>query len=444
MTVEQPQEIAHIWFVNGTDDFPIDVYANDMDEPLMSDASPLEVGAVYEVDGSDGRAFGSYKFDVREKDETAGPPLASATVDMQQGCSYSAAFHVDGAGGYALSVYANDFTAAANTHLEIRHAGHAPRIDWQIRPRDGADDRIQADSRSGSLQRSQWQRATEMLPNDYLLEVGVDGTLMAFLPDLQLEQEKKMVVYYVGTPLPAQMQSNELRAYLITQDFRIDTGTLGEAKVSEPAPPLNGDEDGDAGKVESEEDSKVVFDGRAIETFEASPAGAEIRATDPSGKVTKLALDRVEPAAAGISIPAEGVTPSPRKGAAAVAQIAVAADVPAGQYSVWVAAFTGGKKPAAACKVPVTVKPMTVQRLCERIAGFRVVGDVQTKFAVELTKMLDSAEADFADGRLDHGRDMLTRFLERVEDGSGGPLTEPAAAALARETRALQSALGCA
>jgi hypothetical protein len=440
MTVEQPEQIAHVYFVNATDAFGIDIYANGAPEPSMTDASPLELGGLFEVDGGDGRPFGDYTFEVREKDQDTGPVLAKASVKLTAGASYSAVFHYDAERDYALSLYADDFSASGNTRLEVRHVGAAETIDWTIQPRDGADPRVPAESRAGRLGRGQWQQATEVPPNAYRVEVKVGETLMAYLEDLTLEQEKAMVVYYVGTPHPQSMQTGELRKYLLHEDYRVATGPVGEARVTEPMQPLNGPAPVDAHAPVSE--GPMVFDCAAVETYATNPVEREVRAHDPGGKVTQLTLVGALPGGGTVAIVDGSVQPAAEAGADARALLSIGADVPVGEHALRIKA-TSDSGGAGTCALPVTVKPVTLERLCERIGGFRVLGEIQARTARELDRMLTAAGQAFAAGDLAGGRATLESFVARLEAGKGGAIAETAAAALTREAKSLSASIAC-
>jgi hypothetical protein len=493
MTVEKQDNTAHVWFLNGTDDFAIEIYANGATEPSMSDINPLELGTLFEIDDSDGRLFGTYHFAVREKDHSSGPVLAEASVDLAAGTSYAANFHVADDGGYQLSIYENDFSPSAETRLELRHAGRAPRIDWRIQPKDGPATPDSNAVRAGALKRGQWQQCTEMPADAYLLEALVDGVVVAFLPDIQLEPEKKMVATFVGTPQPACMQSNELRIYWLTQDFQVETGAAGPAVVTPARPPLNaGGRTAKAAvrtppgqlaarKAGTETSGAAVHrgvdpatglatpasytavcplpeqplaeagtvppgnaqpgDGPEIVTVEASPAMRDVRVGDPKARLTAIAIERIEPDTKGIRIAKGSVRPSPAAGEPAVATLAIAGDVAPGTYRVLLKGRKRHGRRAVNHTVPVTVLPVTVQRLARRVAGLRATGSLSTDAAERLTALLSKGGTHLSAGDLSEGQAAIERFLAQVEGDQDGAMTAEARAALTRETRALQASL---
>ena len=499
MTVEKQDNTAHVWFLNGTDDFAIEIFANGATEPSMSDVNPLEVGPLFEIDDSDGRLFGTYHFAVREKDDSSGPVLAEASVELAAGTSYAANFHAGDGGGYRLSIYENDFSPSAGTRLELRHAGQAARIDWRIQPKDGPATAGSPAVRAGALKRGQWQQCTEMPADAYLLEALVDGVVVAFLPDIQLEPEKKMVATFVGTPQPACMQSNELRIYWLTQDFRVETGTAGKATVTPAKPPLNaggrtaqaavrtppaqrtgqkaGAESPDtpprngidpatglatappppsatatppvcplpdqplpeAGDVSPGNDRPG--DGPEIVTVQASPAMRDVMVADAKARVAAVAIERIEPDTKGIRIAKGSVRPSPAAGEPAVATLAISDDLAPGTYRVQLKGRKRHGRRAVTHTVPVTVLPVTVQRLARRVAGLRATGSLSTAAAERLTTLLSEGGTHLSVGDLAQGQAAIERFLAQVEGDRDGAMTDEARAALTRETRALQAAL---
>jgi hypothetical protein len=508
MTVEKQDNIAQVWFLNGTDDFAIEIFANGASEPSMSDINPLEIGPLFEIDDSDGRLFGPYRFAVWQKDDSSGPVLAEATVELVAGTSYAANFHVAEGGGYQLSVYENDFTPSAETRLELRHAGSAARIDWRIQPKDGPATAASPAVRAGALKRGQWQQCTEMPAGAYLLEALVDGVVVAFLPDIQLEPEKKMVATFVGTPAPATMQSNELRIYWLTQDFRVETGSAGPAVVTPARPPLNaagrtaraavrtppeqlarqkaagngsggdgvggdgGGGDGAAASATGTVDPATGLasqapsapvcplpdrplddgaltppgnaqpgDGAEIVAVEASPAMRDIQVVDPKGRVSGIAIERIDPDTKGIRIAKASVRPSPAVGEPAVATLAISDEIAPGTYRVQLKGRKRHGRRAVTHTVPVTVLPVTVQRLARRVAGLRATGSLSTAAAERLTTLLSEGGAHLSAGDLTHGKAAIERFLAEVESDQDGAMTPEARGALTRETRALKTSL---
>jgi hypothetical protein len=438
MTVDQTNDVAHVWFINATDRFALDIYVGDEVDPTLTGASPLEIGPCFEVQGQTERPFGTYSFRIREEDAPGAAVLASATLELQPGRSYSAAFHYDdGATGYALSVYENLRAASANARLEVRHVGKPPAIDWRLQPRDATGRPGAADTRSGALKRTQCQQATEVAPNQYLLEALVDGQMVAYQPDLQLEQDKMLVAYCIGTPAPTSMRTQELRKYWVSQDFRVDAGPLGEATVTAPAGPM--DTAGGGGR-DANGSGGIAFECPQVETFAANAAEAQIAARDPAGTVTAIELLEVQPAADTIRIASGRAQPAPEPGGRATATLEVGADTPAATYTVRVGAWTAGAEAPAECTLEVWIKPITLDRICARIAGFRVAGEMDPAFARELTGLLDAAEADFKAGALAVAEATVGDLLQRVEGGAGA-IAAPAAKSLAREVRALQASL---
>jgi hypothetical protein len=432
MTVEKPLETAHVWFVNAVDYFAVDIFVNGGDEPEITDAKPLEIGPIFEVDGSPAAPFQTYAFQVRQKGDPRGPVLAEASVELRRRQSFTAVFHFgDASFSYGLSIFANDFTPSGNTRLEMRHVGFVPRVDWSLVPKPEADPRIEVDNRSGSLARGQWQQATEVIENDYLLEVRADGRLLAFHPDLEQEHEKMLAVYFAGHPLPERMERSELRRFLLVQEFKLPLGPPLGPRTTEPAGPY----------ADRNLNQPVVFDGAAIEVFQTNRAKGEVRATDPDGFVTALALDRVVPDAGAVEIPDGGVTPSKRLGGPARAAICVGPDTPVGEYQVTVRTNPQSLAESAVYTLPVTVKPITVQRLRDRIDDFWLIDAIDAVFASELHNLLTDVDAALAGEQCAQAGTLLGTFSDRVEARTGSDIRTPAADALRREAAAFREHL---
>lgn len=91
--------------------------------------------------------------------------------------------------------------------------------------------------------------------------------------------------------------------------------------------------------------------------------------------------------------------------------------------------------------VPVTVLPVTVQRLARRVAGLRATGSLSTDTAERLTALLGEGGTHLSAGDLSEGQAAIERFLAQVEGDQDDAMTAEARAALTRETRALQASL---
>jgi len=439
MTVEQPNQTGHVWFINAVDYFPVDVFVNDAPEPVLTDLTPLKVGPIFEVDGSPARPYQVYSFQVRRKDDPsrgqlADGVLAEASIELQQQLSYTAVFHfADQPLTYGLSIFANDFTPSSVSRLEVRHVGFNPAIDWTIEPKPGADPQIPADTRSGTLMRGQWQQATEMVENDYRLEFRIDGELFAFQPDLELDHEKMLVTYFVGNPLPDQTEINDLENYLLEQEFKLPPGPPLQAVVTDPAAPVS----------QTNSNQPIAFAADPIEVFQTNPTSGQVTATDPDGRVTGIAIETVQPNPGTIEIPDAGVEPSGAIGAPATAVLCVGGDTPAGQYDVTVRTNPDSLADSATFTVPVTVKEITVQRLRSQVDLYQTAGAIDAPFATELQDLLDQVGASISVGLLSQACDQLTSFSGMVEARSGEAIMTAASDALEREAGAFRTSLNC-
>jgi hypothetical protein len=360
--------------------------------------------------------------------------------------------------------------------------------------------------RAGALIRGQWQQCTEMPADAYRLEALLDGVVVAFLPDVQLEAERMLAVTFVGTPQPQTMQSNELRKYWLIQDFRVETGEAGAVAVTPAKPPLNaagqvarakhrapvapagaaaggasgaqgdGPSDAPAGETpavdpatglavqppagaeqaagqpapapapEAEASSLDPAPGGAgdpheLITFEASPALRDIQVIDPKGRVTRIAIEQIEPDTNGIRIARNSVRPAPARGEPARATLAIGAEVAPGSYRVQLKGRKRHGQRAITHTVPVTVLPVTVQRLASRVAGLRATGGLSAAAAASLQALLKEGGTHLAAGDMVRGQAAIERFGAQVTGDRDGAMTPEARDALARETAALQAAL---
>ncbi|MBK1667755.1 hypothetical protein CKO28_06875 [Rhodovibrio sodomensis] len=435
MTVEQPINTAQVWFVNAVDYFPIDVFINGSDQPTLTDVSSLEIGSVFEADGTAGRPFQTYAFKIRRKDDPSrGQPdigvLAEASVDLRRGLSFTAVFHAgDAPYTYQLSVFANDFRASGNGRLEVRHTAFPKNMTWTIEPKPGADPQIPFDQRSGALERGQWQQATELVENDYRLEVRVDGQLYAFNKDLEIEAEKMLATYFVGNPEPATTELNDLENYLLVQEFKLPPGPTLQKVVTAPAPAF----------TQTNTNQPVSFDLPELIGFESNIISGEITATDPDGYVTNLAIVGIRPDFGSIRIPDNGVTPSETIGDPATAIVCVGGDTPAGCYDIHVRSNPQSLADTADVTLKLEVKPVTAQRLSLLVENFRVQARIEAGFAQELQSLTDEIATAVANDALALAQERLTTFAGRVESEAGAAVEEQASKNLSREAKAMSA-----
>ena len=435
MTVEQPIDTAHVWFINAVDYFPIDIYVNGAEQPTLTDAKPLKIGPQFEADGSRGKPFQTYGFQVRKKnDPSRGQPadgvLAEASVELERGRSFTAVFHAgDAPYTYVLSVFANDFRASGNGRLEVRHAAYPPQMTWTIEPKAGADPAIPFDRRTGALDRGQWQQATELVENDYRLEFRVGGQLYAFHQDLEIEAEKMLATYFVGNPDPATTEMNDLEDYLLVQEFKLPPGPTLQKTVTQPAEAY----------ARENRNQPVAFDLPDLSGFESNPISGRITATDPDGYVTNLAIVGISPDLGSIRIPDNGVSPSEEIGEPATAIVCVDADTPAGCYDIRVRANPQSFAETATVTLKLEVKPVTAERLSNLVRDYRVQDRLDDALAAELQALTDETAAAVANQALALAQDRLKTFAGRVESESGAGVEERASKDLSREAMAMSA-----
>jgi hypothetical protein len=435
MTVEQPVDTAHVWFINAVDYFSIDIFVNGAEQPTLTDAKPLKIGPQFEVDGTLGKPFQTYGFQVRKKDDPSrGQPaegvLAEASVDLQRGLSFTAVFHAgDAPYTYRLSIFANDFRASGNGRLEVRHGAFPPEMTWTIEPKPGADPSIPFDQRSGTLRRGQWQQATELVENDYRLEFRVGGQLYAFNKDLEIEAEKMLATYFVGNPDPANTELNDLEDYLLVQEFKLPPGPALQKVVTAPREAY----------ARTNRNQPVAFDLPELSGFESNPISGKLTASDPDGYVTNLAIVGVSPDLGSIRIPDNGVSPSEEIGGSASAIVCVDGDTPAGCYDIRVRANPQSLAETATVSLKLEVKPVTAERLSKLVENFRVQDKIEPAFAQELQTLSDEVAAAVANDALALAQERLKTFAGRAESEAGAAVDEAASKDLAREAMAMSA-----
>ena len=166
---DMPIKEARCWILNGTNR-DVDIYVNYADQPLITDIQSPSIGPVLTLDGTVDRPYGTYTLEARDKGDPDGPVLASASVPFEEGDSYSAALHRVGQEEYQLSIYTNDYSPSEDARLVARHCASHESVDGEI-SQNGETPEIPDDPRSGTLERGEWQTATDVTESDYLFEV---------------------------------------------------------------------------------------------------------------------------------------------------------------------------------------------------------------------------------------------------------------------------------
>ncbi len=430
---------SEIFTLNATG-LSVDVYVNYEAQPTISDPKPL-VGSfansdelqplVLVVNGETARPYGAYTFSVREKGDSLGPVLAAASIELTQGHSFSGVFHETNSGGYRFSIYENDLSSGHNARLTVRHTARPAEVEWLIRP-NGEDPRVPPDHRSGILQNAQWQLATEVTDNDYVIEFFLDGARVALFADLDLAAGKNIIVHLIGDPQPTSDAELLLRP-IVFQELEFDPGPAVGGATTAPAPPLSS----------SDRNATIEFDCGPVELWETDSASTSISALDPDGIVTSLSVDRVEPKVGGIEMLDHAFVPSPAIGEAASAELDFKSDIPAGVYTVSVLANRDSLAQKAKCAVELTVRPITIAQLETRVSEYQAAGDIEPDLADILRGLLDQAEHYIGRGDTEQACRSLKQLLDEVGREKGKAISDRAAHDLTDATKALNSDLGC-
>ena len=430
MTVEKPADFAHVWLMNATEE-PVDVYLNYADEPKVTDLKGLGLGIEFQVKGKDDTPYGVYTFSVRPKDQRGAAVLAASSIDFSEGRSFTAILHPMPDGSYRVSVYENDFTPSDAPRMTVRHTARPGVLTWRISPKDFKIE-IPVDEREGTLRSGQWQVATNIVQNDYGLEVFLGGELVAQHPDFEIEHEKDRTAYLVGDPYPTD-DPGTLTRFIVQQEFKLPRGAPPEAEVTPPAEPY------------STGDHNLLIECHCsgIEVWQTNRASKGLSAVDPDGIVTDLSITDVVPYTGGIVIPDHGVIPSPEVGGTATAVVEVSDNVPPGHYEVTVTTNMRSLGQRAKCSVPVTVSPITIGRLRSLVDDYVQSGAMEAGVAGAILESLDRAEQNLATGNDVMACGDLKEALALVGSAKDKGIHVPAAEHLDREIKALRANLGC-
>ncbi|MBK1667752.1 hypothetical protein CKO28_06860 [Rhodovibrio sodomensis] len=434
MSSQQPQNTAEVWFLNAVDDVIVEIFVNRDDTLTLSEVKPLELGPVFVVDGTQQRPYQTHCFQIRQKEDPEARVLAEVSLELTRGRSFTASFHVgEFPDTYTLSVFENDFAPSGNSRLTVRHLGRPRVLEWSLSPNEGADPRIPADHRDGTLRRPQQQHALEIVPNSYRLEARADGQVMAYVPSLDLQTEKLFTAYFVGAPQPSKQRPQELRRHWVVQEFKVPVGAPLEPVVTFPEPPV----------ADTNQDQPVRFDTAPIEVWETNQGAARFSIVDPDGWVSGVEVTQFEPEGGDVRVPDNAVQSSPGLGEPAIATLFIGDDLSDGDYLVTLRSNPGSVTESAVHEIPVKVKPITLARLRDELARMEGEGAVTASFAGQLRGLLDDTAAAQAANEPQEACAALDRFDELAEDNRGGAITNPAAQALRRQSQALQRDLGC-
>lgn len=439
---DMPVEKARCWMVNGTDR-DIDIYVNYADNPLITDIQGLSIGSVLTLDGSQTRPYGSYTFEARDKGDPDGPVLASASVTLDEGDSFSAVLHPVGGDDYAMSIYTNDYSASEEARFVVRHCAEPAEIDWQI-SQNGETPRVPDDPRSGTLERGEWQEATDVTEADYLMEVFVDGEVVTLERDLELEVETVYAAYVVGAPEPLHVDpSNNYEEssdsgidegkWILFHGFEVKPGDDVADTVTPPADPT---------KV-ADTNQRIEFDCPTVDIHETNVTEVELGATDPDGYVTGLAIDDIEPKTDSIGIVDNSIDRTQVEGGTTTATLRVGSDVPTDRYDVTVEANPNSLGARATCTVPVNVKPIPVSRLYDLVDRYQLSEDIDQQIATDLNELLDQAADHLRAGEETEACADLKAFLDTIGNHKDKGVSESAYNDLQTETKAVRTDIGC-
>ena len=430
MTIEKPIDLAHVWLINATEE-PVDIYVNYADKPALTDLKGLAVGPEFQVKGKDDTPYGVYTFSARPKDRFNADVLASASVDLFEGRSFTAVLHHMPDRSHRMSIYENDFTPSDAPRMTVRHNARPLELTWRISPKEFKLE-IPVDEREGTLLNGQWQVATNVVQNDYRFEVFLDGQLVAEHPDFELEHEKDRTAYIVGDPYPTDV-TGTLRRFVIRQELKLPRGAPPPAEVTAPAEPYS----------IADNNQPIQFDCRAVEVVQTNPASTTVSAVDPDGVVTDISISSIFPDVGGIVIPNHGVTPAPGIGVPATTTLEVLDNLPAGEYEVTVVTNMKSLGQRSSCSVLVTVVAITIDRVRTLVDQYVQSGAIEVGLAGALLQNLDQAEQNLSAGNEEQACQGLKDALALVGSSKDKGVDVPAAEHLEREIKALRANLGC-
>ncbi len=439
---DMPIDEARCWLINGSQR-PVDVYVNYADSPLATDIKPRSIGNLVPISGKGDRPYGTYTLEFRDAGQPDSDVLATASVDLDEGDSVSAVVHRVGEFDYQASIFVNDYSPSEEARVIVRHCAYPETIDWEF-AQNGETPRIPDDPRSGSLERGEWQTATDVTESDYLFEVLVDGEVAAFDPNYEFEVETTYVVYVVGDPEPlhlaedppypeAQDSGIDESQWLLLQAFEVVPGTDEPDQVTAPEQPLS----------TTDSNAPIEFDCPSIDLYETNEREVEIAATDPDGIVTGLAIADVEPATDGFTIVDNSTDRAVLPGETTTATFRVAPDLPADSYDVTIEANPQSLGASATCTVEVEVEPVPIGRLYDLVDEYQLSGDVARVIATELNVLFDDATAQLDAGKPTQVCATLKQAADLVGSNKGTGVSEPAHNDLQREIGAVRTRLDC-
>jgi len=430
---------SEILILNATT-LSVDVYVNYEAQPTASDPKPLIGGfingddlspTVFTVEGTLPRPYGVYTFSVRPKGQPAAELLASASVMLERGRGFAGVFHETPGGGYSFSIYEDDLTPAQSSRLTVRNTT-TQHVTWRLVP-NGEAPGIPTDERSGELAPGESQVARDVTDNDYVLEFFAGGQRVARHPDLDLAVGRNLVVYLIGQPQPTE-DPQLLQKPVAYDEIQLDLAEAPEPDVVTPAaPPVS----------VADTNAPVEFSCPEVTIWETTMRSVTISAVDPDGFVNNLSIEWVDPPVGGVELRSQSLELSPAIGEPASARVRFTSGVPSGTYAIRVATNRGSSAQQAFCLLPLTVRPITFNRLVNQTEHFEGTGDIEAGVAANLRLIYVTGRRNLNDGFVAAACGNIKQALTQIGSEKGKKVSDLAADALAAQTKALGADLSC-
>ena len=406
----------------------MDLYVSYEAQPSVGGPTPLArasartsaaAPSVYMVDGPTARPYGVYSFTVTAKraagGEAAGPP----------GRSFSGVVRGSSEGGDRLSIYENDVSPSSSARLTVRNVSTVA-AEWRIAPEGSGP---AADERSGVLAAGEAQIARDVTADAYVIEFLVGGERVAMVPRLELSPGRNTIVYLVGEAQPA-ADREQLTPPVAVQELAFAPGPADPHVTTTPSPPVSA----------ADEPAAIVLNGGSAASWEQR-GETTVSAFDPDRVVDNLSIDGVLPGVGDVEL--RSLVPSGAAGTPAAAQLSLKADVPDGAYRLALAATGDASGDGAGCTMRLKVKPITIERVRDRVLAYRASGDVEAATGEDVVELLDRADAHMADGEIGGACVDLNELLNTIRAQKGRGMSDAAADALIGGLRELRADLGC-
>jgi len=405
----------------------VELYVSYDAKPSIGDPMPLASASartaelapsVFMVDGTTARPYGVYAFTVSGKGAVGGERSAPG------GRSLSGIISGSSEAGYRLSIYENDVSPSSSARLTVRNVS-AVAATWRIAPNG---DGPAADERSGALAAGESQIARDVAADAYLIEFHVGDARVAMVPRLELSPGRNTIVYLVGEPHPTTDREELLRPIAV-QELPFAHGPADPHVTTAPSPPESA----------PDEAAAIVFNNGSASR--EKQGDMTVSAFDPDRVVGNVSIDGVLPSVGDIEL--RSLVPSAAAGAPAAAELSLKADVPDGAYRLALAASGEPSGERAGCTMRLKVKPITIQRVRERVLAYRASGDVEAATGEDVVALLDRADAHLADGEIGGACVDLNELLNTIRAQKGRGMSDAAADALITGVRELRVDLGC-